>query len=239
MKKHLPLLANVMAQFLFGIGFLFTKMGMAVIDQNAVKLLSFRYCICMIVLSLLVLTGIKKVHYRTGPIWMIFLCGLFNPLITQVLEAAEPGASCASWAVRFAAGQEGVYTVLSGMSDLAQMEDNLRTMRGFAGLTEAQREVLRRAQETLAGHPMVPCTGCDYCAKACPAGVGISGLFEALNVLEVYGDRKKAEGELGWNVDGPGRKRAGACVKCGACEAVCPQHIAIREVLERAAAAFG
>ena len=159
--------------------------------------------------------------------------------VASVLEAAEPGASCASWAVRFAAGQEGVYTVLSGMSDRAQMEDNLATMRAFAGLSETQRAVLRKAQETLARHPMVPCTSCDYCAKACPAGIGISGTFGALNVLEVYGDRKKAEGELAWEVDGAGRKRAGACLQCGACEAVCPQHIAIREVLKRAAAAFG
>ena len=159
--------------------------------------------------------------------------------VAAVLEAAEPGASCASWAVRFAADCEGVYTVLSGMSDRAQMEDNLRTMRGFAGLTAAQREALRKARETLEAHPMVPCTSCDYCAKACPADVGISGTFAALNVLEVYGDRKKAEGELAWNVDGAGRKRAAACLRCGACEKVCPQHIASREVLARAAAAFG
>jgi len=89
MKKQLPLLANLLAQFLFGIGTLFTRMGMSVVDQNSVKLLSFRFCVGAVVLSLLVLLHIKKVHYGTGPIWMIFLCGLFNPLISQVLEATS------------------------------------------------------------------------------------------------------------------------------------------------------
>ena len=155
--------------------------------------------------------------------------------VAAVLREAEPGASPASWAVRFAADREGVYTVLSGMSDLAQMEDNLSAMKGFAGLTEAQRAAVRRARETMAKHPLVPCTSCNYCAKVCPAQIGISGTFAALNILDMYGDRGKAKGEESWNVTGQGRKRASECLKCGACEAVCPQHIAIRGALARAA----
>lgn len=158
--------------------------------------------------------------------------------VAAVLRAAEPDSSEASWALRFAADCEGVYTVLSGMSSPAQMDDNLAAMRGFAGLTDAQRATLRRAREALAAHPIVPCTSCDYCAKACPAGIGISGTFTALNILELYGDKARAKDQEGWLVGAQGRKRAAECLQCGACEKVCPQHIAIRDTLARAAAAL-
>ena len=158
--------------------------------------------------------------------------------VAAVLEAAEPDSSCASWALRFAADQEGVYTVLSGMSDLAQMEDNLATMGGFSGLTEQQRDVLARARKTLEAHPIVPCTSCGYCMKVCPEGIGIPGTFSALNLLTLFGDAKAAANHESWFVSGQGRKRASACVGCGSCETACPQHIPIRETLRRANAAF-
>ncbi len=88
-KKYLPLLANLLAQFLFGLSYLFTRMGMAVIDQDSVKLLAFRFCIGTAVLSLLVLLKLKKVDYSTGSVGLILLCGLFNPLISQVLEVTS------------------------------------------------------------------------------------------------------------------------------------------------------
>lgn len=158
--------------------------------------------------------------------------------VAAVLEASEPDSSCASWALRFAADQEGVYTVLSGMSDLAQMEDNLATMDGFSGLTEQQRDVLARARKTLEAHPIVPCTSCGYCMKVCPEGIGIPGTFSALNLLTLFGDAKAAANHESWFVSGQGRKRASACVGCGSCETACPQHIPIRETLRRANAAF-
>ena len=88
-KKRLPLLANIAAQLIFGLGYIFTQMGMRVIDQNSVKLLAFRFCIAALALTLLVVTGIKKVNYRTGPVALILLCGLLNPLISQVLEVTS------------------------------------------------------------------------------------------------------------------------------------------------------
>lgn len=160
------------------------------------------------------------------------------PDVGEVLRAAEPEASAASWALRFAADLPGVYTVLSGMSSMEQMEDNLATMGVFGGLSAGQRETIRRAQEALGRHPVVPCTGCDYCAKVCPASVGISGTFAALNIFTLYGDRRAAGTRLAWDVDGQGRKRASACLQCGACEGVCPQHIGIRGELKKAAEAF-
>ena len=88
-KEYLPLLANVAAQILFGLGYFFTRMGMQVVDQDSIKLLSFRFSLAAVALSLLILLRVKKVHYKDGSIWLIFLCGLFNPLISQVLEVTS------------------------------------------------------------------------------------------------------------------------------------------------------
>ncbi|MBS5521083.1 MAG: aldo/keto reductase [Clostridiales bacterium] len=152
--------------------------------------------------------------------------------VVKLLKDAEPDASVASWAVRFAADLEGIITVLSGMSSIEQMEDNLSYMRSFNGLTGGQRAVLRRAQEELARIPLIPCTSCNYCAKVCPMSIGISGSFTAMNYLTLYNDKAAAQHQEGWLVGGHGLKRADACIKCGKCEAACPQHIAIRENLE-------
>lgn len=158
--------------------------------------------------------------------------------VLDILEAAEPESSAASWALRFAASLEGLVTVLSGMSSIEQMQDNLATMTGFTGLDESQRATLRRAQEKLAEIPLIPCTTCNYCAKVCPNDIGISGSFTAMNYLTLYNDRKAAAFWESWLVGGHGRKPASECVKCGECEQACPQHIAIRDELERVAAAL-
>ncbi len=158
---------------------------------------------------------------------------LANPpaSVQKVFREAEPESSCASWALRFAASLEGIITVLSGMSSVEQMKDNLAVMKGFQGMTEGERATLEKAREALAAIPLIPCTGCDYCAKVCPEGVGISGSFAAMNLNTLYG-REGALNQLGWLVDAHGRKRADACIRCGACEKACPQHLPIRELLE-------
>ena len=153
--------------------------------------------------------------------------------VANVLKQAEPESSIASWAVRFAADLDGVITVLSGMSNLEQMQDNLSYMKEFSGLTPAQRETLQKAQQELARIPLIPCTTCNYCAKVCPMQIGISGSFEALNMLTLYGDKAMAQGREKWLVSGHGLKRADECIKCGKCEEACPQHIAIRKELEK------
>lgn len=153
--------------------------------------------------------------------------------VVKIFKEAEPDSSVASWAVRFAADLDGVMTVLSGMSNVAQMEDNLSYMREFTGLTAEQRETLKNAQEELARIPMIPCTVCNYCAKVCPMQIGISGSFTAMNYLTLYRDKAMAQHQESWLVSGHGLKQAKECIGCGKCEEACPQHIAIREELKK------
>lgn len=165
---------------------------------------------------------------------------LANPpeSVQKIFKAAEPDSSIASWAIRFAANLDGVITVLSGMSNVEQMKDNLSYMKSFAGLTEKQKETLAAAQEEMKRIPLIPCTTCNYCAKVCPMNIGISGSFTAMNYLTLYSDLAAAKHQEGWLVAGHGRKRASECIKCGKCEQVCPQHISIRDELEKVANAI-
>ncbi|MBQ5419662.1 MAG: aldo/keto reductase [Selenomonas sp.] len=165
---------------------------------------------------------------------------LANPpeSVKQILQAAEPESSCASWAVRFAADLEGLIVVLSGMSNVEQMEDNLSYMKDFTGLNDSQKNTINKAREALAKIPVIPCTTCNYCAKVCPKEIGISGTFTAMNYLTLYGDKAAAQHQENWLVGGHGRKKAAECIKCGKCEQVCPQHISIREELVKAGKAL-
>lgn len=151
--------------------------------------------------------------------------------VVNVLKEAEPDSSPASWGIRFAADLDGVITVLSGMSNIEQMRDNLSYMKTFTGLTEKQKETMDKARIELGKIPLIPCTTCNYCAKVCPNNIGISGSFTAMNCYTLYGDMAAAKQQESFLVGGHGLKPANECIKCGKCEEACPQHIKIREHL--------
>jgi hypothetical protein len=165
---------------------------------------------------------------------------LANPpdKVEKVFKEAEPDSSCASWAIRFCAEKEGILTVLSGMSSVEQMKDNLSYMKGFTTLTQDQRDTIKRATDVLATYPIIPCTTCNYCAEVCPKDIGISGTFMASNQVIQFGLTEFSKSQLDWLVNWQGRKMASECIKCGKCEDVCPQKIKIRDELERCTALF-
>ena len=158
--------------------------------------------------------------------------------VQKILRDAEPDMSIPSWAIRFAANLEGIITVLSGMSNVEQMEDNLSYMKTFQGLTEAEQATLHAAQQEFSSIPLIPCTTCNYCAKVCPMHSGISGTFTGMNYLTLYKDLAAAKHQEEWLVGGHGLKPAAECIKCGKCEQACPQHIAIRDELVRSSKAL-
>ena len=162
---------------------------------------------------------------------------LANPpeQVQKVFKEADPNASVASWAIKFAASLEGVITVLSGMSNIEQMEDNISYMKDFTKLSDKEEETINKAQEILKSIPLIPCTTCNYCAKVCPMHIGISGSFTAMNYLTLYNDMAAAKHQEEWLVGGHGLKKTSECIKCGRCEQACPQHIQIRKELEKVA----
>lgn len=151
------------------------------------------------------------------------------------LAAADPAQSAASWALRFAASLPGVERVLSGMSTAQQMRENIDIMRDFAPMTSADLEVIEQVRAVLEREQRIPCTDCGYCLKGCPSGVRIPVILESLNIYALYDDLYRANENYEWNAStGP----ASACIGCGACEDVCPQHIEIVGHLEKAKELF-
>lgn len=160
---------------------------------------------------------------------------LANPpqQVKEVLDRSGSGYSYAAWALRFVADLDGLITVLSGMSSVEQMEENIRIFNAFTNLTAEEKTALNEAREILEAMPTVPCTTCHYCEKVCPQNVGISGTMEALNSYILYDDIALAKHDEGWLVRAHGFQHPTECIECGACEEACPQSIEIISNLKR------
>ena len=164
--------------------------------------------------------------------------GLANPPreVRDILLRANPHASFASWAIRYVASLDGILTVLSGMSNMEQMKDNLSYMADFHPLTSQEQAAIHEAQKVLSSVKSIPCTACRYCVEGCPQQIPIPDIFAARNQQLVWGklqEGKQAYSELLQKGNG-----ADACVKCGRCERACPQKIQIIEELKKSAQAL-
>ncbi len=165
------------------------------------------------------------------------------PEAEALMRAYNPDASPASWAIRFAAGLEGVVMVLSGMSDNAQLLDNIGYMADFKPLGEEEMAIIRQVQTILYKSTSIPCTACSYCTEGCPAGLAIPEYFT------IYNNRLKAEAaakkgetfELEVAPEEAYAKyavKASDCIGCGQCEAQCPQSLPVIELLAAVAKRF-
>ena len=150
--------------------------------------------------------------------------------VKEILKSANPEASYASWALRFVASKDNLLAVLSGMSSLEQMKDNLSFMKDFKPLSDEEEEVIKKAQEALDRDKSIPCTACHYCTKGCPMSIPIPEIFNVEN-------RKKGSPEFRtkreYTIVTAGKGKASDCIQCGQCEAACPQHLPIISLLEK------
>ena len=156
---------------------------------------------------------------------------LANPpqAVKDLLQRANPDASFASWAVRYAASLPNVMIVLSGMSNMEQMQDNLSFMHHFQPLNDEEYRVIDEASQALKQYADIPCTACHYCTPGCLMGIHIPEIFAVMNVYKMYGNLTEARNEYRWR---PGGNLASTCIQCGQCEGACPQHLPIIRLLE-------
>ena len=158
------------------------------------------------------------------------------PAVQDILRAADPAASFASWGIRYAASLDGIITVLSGMSSVEQMEDNLSYMKNFQPLDEVERTAIQRAQEAINGVKSIPCTACHYCTAGCPKRIRIPEIFAARNKPLLWGQMEEGRTDYAQAVENGGR--ASDCIACGQCVRACPQQLTVIDYLKDCAVQF-
>ena len=155
-----------------------------------------------------------------------------SPEIDGWFKDAAPDKSVASWALRWAASPDGILAVLSGMTTMDQLKDNLATINDFTPITDAEQKLLDKAASELLSKTLVPCTECRYCIEDCPMGIDIPAMISVYNDFSLSSSpfalmpaRRQPEG-----------KRPSDCVACNTCTPHCPQSIDIPDILEKLSA---
>ncbi|MBQ9748684.1 MAG: aldo/keto reductase [Clostridia bacterium] len=156
------------------------------------------------------------------------------PASAQSVLDALAGGSNASYAIRFAASFDGMMMVLSGMSNMEQMADNMSFMQDFKPLTEEERAALQTVCDRIREQHLIACTACRYCVEGCPKNILIPDLFSAVN-LKKQGDANADEIYRGFVKD---HGSASDCIRCGKCERICPQKLPVRTLLREVTKAF-
>ena len=151
--------------------------------------------------------------------------------VREVFDAVDNGLSYASWGIRYVASMPGIITVLSGMSTLEQVKDNVSFMRDFKPLTADEQAVVAAAQAALAKLKVIDCTACRYCCDGCPMQIPIPDFFQALNRLLQFENMDEAKRRYE-NACKKAGVTAEDCIACGQCEGACPQRLPIMSYLK-------
>jgi len=170
----------------------------------------------------------------------------FTPQVADIFKKANPDVSLASWALRFPMSLDGVVTVLSGMSNIEQVDDNTKTADTLGKLSDDEYKVIDTALEELKKVPIIPCTACRYCVDDCPKSINTPGIIGIINDYTKYQNLDSAKRSYGQTTgrnpfmppDAPEPGKSSDCIECGSCENHCPQHIKIIDTHKKAAELF-
>lgn len=156
--------------------------------------------------------------------------------VLSLMKEENPEASAASWAFRFAASLPDVCMILSGMSNMEQLEENIALFDDIEPLNEKEQAVIKKSVKILNDSVAVKCTSCRYCTEGCPQNIAIPDYFSLYNSMKLYG-YVPSMSTMFTNLIAEHGKPSD-CIECGQCEAACPQHLSIIENLVKVKEAF-